>query len=461
MPDCELTPIRVRGKRYRNKNAMLKGRTQANDARLCCEPSTKPIKRKFWEDTPSRYDKTVKSVKAEGPKICHLEALPAELIEKIFLDSLELNLARASPHFGAILSRKRIYKVLTFLAFFNDPKPEDKTGSDYISDIIRPLTYGPLNISEQKSLQNEVLSCRWFNLSLFKECQRDMFSAVLQKFFFGLEPCGSEMVLDPQWRDALNCDLNEDPLHWNISLQATDRRNEPGRLHISCITVTVTSESTGALQFLPVAVRAIPDKFFAEQPWTEEKFRLLHYLLLFTPYGFMQNAPKYMYTFPPVLDISRERIQDCIHHAIMQKNIWSLSELLAWDERAHRNVSKIYPSGYGIRGEYFVTAVKQSDDPGLLQVLLRAHAESIPYDDPDITAWALRQKNREFGQWLLSYMIEVPARRRDGRLLFSGGWALRHDRRDGHDFPDDADCYVWWAHFEKYVKDRLPAGGIG
>ncbi|OAX81077.1 hypothetical protein ACJ72_04581 [Emergomyces africanus] len=460
MPDRGLTPIRVRGKRHRDLGT-LKAQTQANNEYISCHLSTKRIKRKFREQVlPSRYDlKAVKAVKVDGAKICNLEALPAELIEKIFLDSLELNLARASPRFGAILSRKRIYKILTFLAFFNDSKPNDNTGSDYISKIVRPLTYGSLSISAQVSLQKDVLSCRWFNLPLLKECQRDMFSAALQKFVYGPEPCGIEIVLDPKARDALNNHLDEDPVHWNTTLKVTGSCNKSGDLHISCTTIAFTSETAATVQFLPVAVRAIPDKFF-DQPW---KFRLLHHLLLFTPYGFMPNAPKYNNALPPLplLDISRERIQDCIYHAIMQKNIWILTEFLAWDERAHREVRKTRSYGYEIRGDYFIAAVKQSENPGLLQVLLRAHAESIPYDDPDITAWALRQKNHKFGQWLLRYMIEVPARRRDGHPLFSGGWALRQERGGGHDFPDDPDCYVWWDDFEKYVKNRLPTGQMG
>ncbi|KKZ63265.1 hypothetical protein EMCG_02385 [[Emmonsia] crescens] len=463
MTDSDLTPIRVKGKRYKksplstDKNATQKGRTRSSDKNLPHRRSGRPIKKKCREKIASRGDKRVK---VESTKICHLEALPVELIEKIFLDSLELNLARASPRFGAILSRKRVYKILTFLAFFKDSIPKDNSASEYISNILRPLEYVPLDINAQKSLQNDVLSCRWFNLPLFKECQRDMFYSTLQKFVFGPQPCGIGMVLDTLGEDILNDHLNEDPVHWKMSFQGTDGWNKSRSLYIYPQRVAVTCDTFGILHFFPMVVWTIPDKFFAGQSWTEEKFRLLHYLLVFTPYGLSPDAPEYLQPSPSSFDISRDRIQDCIHYAIMEGNVWILSELLSWDEMAHPFRGRD-PSGYGIRGEHFVTAVKRSEDPGLLQVLLRAHAESIPYDDPDITAWALRQKNYEFGQWLLSYMIEVPARRRDRHPLFSGGWARRHARSSRHDFPDDPGCYIWWADFEKYVRDRLPADEMG
>ncbi|KLJ10224.1 hypothetical protein EMPG_14395 [Blastomyces silverae] len=461
MADDDLTPIRVRGKRHRKPVSRDKeparGRQKHSGGKY--PPGrlpVKPSKRKVQENILARDGKRIKS---EGSKISHLEALPAELIEKIFLDSLEPNLARASPHFGAILSRKRIYKILTFLAFFNDHEsqelPPDDNVTPFISNILRPLKYVPLDVDTQKSLQHDILGCRWFTLSLLKECQRDMFYATMQKRFFG--PRAPPVTFDPAARDVLNRRLaEEDPVQWDMILPGTIWRDGLCALYICPSTISLMQPSGGA-HILPMVVWTIPDKFFERRPWTDEKFQLLHHLLMLTPYGLVLDVPIEIYPSLSSFNIPRERIQDCIHHAIMEENGWILSELLAWDERAHYYpINDANMPEYQIRGEHFITAAKRSEDPGLLQVLLRGDAESIPHDDPEITEWALRQKNGEFGEWLLGYLIEVPPRRQGGFPLFGGGWALRYRR--GGDFPDDSQCFDWWEDFEKYVEDRLPKG---
>ncbi|KAL2374564.1 hypothetical protein BDBG_06852 [Blastomyces gilchristii SLH14081] len=463
MGDDDLTPIRVRGKRHKIPVSQDKETARRRQKRRGKYPQgrvpVKPSKRKVQENIPPRDGKRIKS---EGTKISRLEALPAELIEKIFLDSLEPNLAWASPRFGAILSRKRIYKILTFLAFFNDHEPPELPPDDnvasFISNILRPLKYVPLDVDTQKSLQHDVLGCRWFTLPLLKECQRDMFYAAMQKRIFG--PSAPTVAFDPASRDVLNQRLGEeDPGQWNMILPGTIRRDDLCALYICPSTVSFM-EPSGVAHFLPMVIWTIPDKFFERRPWTDEKFQLLHHLLMFTPYGLVLDVPAEIYPSLSSFDIPRERIQDCIHHAIMEENVWILSELLAWDERAYNcAINGVDMPEYEIRGEHFITAVKRSEGPGLLQVLLRGGAESIPHDDPEITEWALRQKNGEFGEfgeWLLSYLVEVPPRRQGLFSLFEGGWALRYRR--GRDFPDDPQCYVWWEGFEKYVKDQLPKG---
>ena len=60
-----------------------------------------------------------------NPKLSNLESLPVELIEKIFLYSLNTNLPRASPHLAAALSSEQIYRLLILLAFFNNDEVYD------------------------------------------------------------------------------------------------------------------------------------------------------------------------------------------------------------------------------------------------------------------------------------------------------------------------------------------------
>ncbi|PGH11789.1 hypothetical protein AJ79_04690 [Helicocarpus griseus UAMH5409] len=450
MTDSGLTPIRVRGKRYKtpraaNKTVVQKGQAKTNKKTAAGLPSNK--KRKL-QDKCRLGDS--KRVKPAGRKISPLESLPAELIEKIFLHSLELNFARSSPHFGAILSRKRVLKILTFLAFFYDPRPDDNGAASYISNILRHLEYVPLDLDAQKSLQNGVINCRWFNLPLLKECKSDMFKATLEKFVFGRSFCGVGMVLEPSEMENLTKTLNRDPSDWEMQFQGTDRHDVPCTLGISAQKMNVASEIFTTLGFSPLAVWTIPGSFFMRTLWTEEAMDLLLYLLNHAPYDVVYTGPNCLRP-RTTIDISRDRVQDCIHDAIVGENPSNLWDLLSWDEKVQRIVHGHdrwgVPNGYGIRGEHFITAVHQTEDAGLFQVLLRAHAESMPYDDPEITAWAMRQRDREFGDWLLSYMIEVPARRRDHNPLFRGGFAA-----DGH--PDDPSCNTWWDRFEQYLIDR-------
>ena len=53
-----------------------------------------------------------------------IESLPVELIEKIFLHSLNVNLALASPYLASALSSERIYRLLILLAFWEDSKSD-------------------------------------------------------------------------------------------------------------------------------------------------------------------------------------------------------------------------------------------------------------------------------------------------------------------------------------------------
>ncbi|EEH48649.1 uncharacterized protein PADG_04728 [Paracoccidioides brasiliensis Pb18] len=471
MPNSNLTLIRVRGKRHKTsisavEDVARKARIANRNKSCSSRPSKNPVKHKHSDKIRLRDGSRAKMV--AGKRVGHLEALPVELIEKIFLHSLEFNFARVSPAFGALLSRMRVFRILTFLAFYNDPRPDDGRSAAYISNFLRPLEYVPLGPNAQKALQAEVINCPWFNLSLLKQCHRDVFHVTLQNFVFGDSTCSFGLVLDNPDFDLLTKHLDKNPEDWGAYFKGKDRHGESCHLKIQVHRVGVMSNVLWAPDFLPMVVWTVPDEFFAEKPWTEDKFCLLHSLLLYAPHDFLLSAPNYLRP-NTTIDISRDKIQGCIHHAITLENVRLLSMLLSWDERAHRYSSVLSPSTqntqnpesygtpgerYGIPGEHFVTATRQSEHPGLFQVLLRANAESIPYDDLEITSWAMRQGDRAFGDWLLNYMIDVPARRRDNSSLFSGGWATRFARHS-EDFPDDPDCYIWWDAFEKYVEGHV------
>ncbi|KAJ6065851.1 hypothetical protein N7444_001504 [Penicillium canescens] len=113
-----------------------------------------------------------------------IECLPPEIIEVIYLDALEVNFARASRVIAAAVSREAIYDIFMIQALWNDPQDcfrprysdrefvymdvrcikRDYQESPGFQSELRLAAYRPLLISDQKELQQKVMSCRWFNV---------------------------------------------------------------------------------------------------------------------------------------------------------------------------------------------------------------------------------------------------------------------------------------------------------
>lgn len=136
-----------------------------------------------------------------------LESIPAELVEKIFLYSLNVNLARASPYLAAAVSNERVYRLLILLAFWdNDISPphdseryvirkdgnvisrslalyEDsgahtcrKSQLFDIAHILRPLghNFTPLTYEGRKVLQSDIVWCRWCTIDRIRRQRPDL-----------------------------------------------------------------------------------------------------------------------------------------------------------------------------------------------------------------------------------------------------------------------------------------------
>ena len=93
-----------------------------------------------------------------------LERLPVELIEHIFLLTLEVNMARASPLIGRRLSHEPIYRVLILFSFFDDDRLNPVEERHFA-----PATYRPLSVEEKTRLQQGVLGCRWCTISRIRD----------------------------------------------------------------------------------------------------------------------------------------------------------------------------------------------------------------------------------------------------------------------------------------------------
>jgi hypothetical protein len=94
-----------------------------------------------------------------------LERLPAELIEQVFLHALEINMAKASPLLGRILSSESIYRILILFAFFLDCGAHPVEAKHFA-----PAAYRLLGFEEKLVLQQGVLECRWCTLARVRQC---------------------------------------------------------------------------------------------------------------------------------------------------------------------------------------------------------------------------------------------------------------------------------------------------
>ncbi len=173
------TPIRVRGKNTRDQSRKVSRQVLENGSST--KPRGRPLKlmstsishsaTSSHSSTPSTTCMTsstkrgkvkngsaspVKSRMQRSP----LESLPLELLQTIFLHSLNLQLPLISPYLAAALSSEHVYTELILNSF------SGVTAIGGVSDH-EPL-YPDLSSA---SLQTILMSRRWFTLDLLKKCQ--------------------------------------------------------------------------------------------------------------------------------------------------------------------------------------------------------------------------------------------------------------------------------------------------
>ncbi|KAF9891345.1 hypothetical protein FE257_004200 [Aspergillus nanangensis] len=103
----------------------------------------------------------------------HLESLPVELIQEIFLHCLEFNLPRASAYISRVLSNPMLYKWLIRLAF-SSSNESSKRNHFFAGDFLPPqLDFFTFRPSQRRDLQKDILNTRWCTLRLFRKCQRE------------------------------------------------------------------------------------------------------------------------------------------------------------------------------------------------------------------------------------------------------------------------------------------------
>lgn len=376
-------------------------------------------------------------------KLSRLESLPVELIEKIFLYSLNVNLPRCSQSISAAVSSERVYRALTLLALWDDSyaqrlltpaTPETSpstpelaaavTSEKEILRLLRPLDYVPLLRNERKHLQTNVLRCRWCTIERLLSYLPDLMRLTVQRHWLN----GSfQMTSDTLDNLRLLLAQKNDA----CSFKSTDKDENHYTLSITpFVSITVTCLETEHQTTHPIiGVLGIPDKLLGGTAagFSDNNARFLEIVRMASGFDRSDVAST-------DISFSREAIQQGIHTALIERHADVLTTLLKIDEYTFRseNTSATQTLPYTIPPEHFRTAVRVArDDPSFFQLLLRASAESLPGDDSEITQWAM-ELDGSFGPWLLDFMLQLPERIKaanndpvNGPMFYLGGVAAQ------------------------------------
>ncbi len=168
------TPIRIRGKnKHRPSKKSEQTSTTSNSSRslsqrtrgrplslsesspsstLSARPRSTPLKGTLKRQRVAAAQRISKKRKMH---LSALEALPAELLQTIFIMSMNLNLPHASPRLASILSSDHVYMQLCLVAFGGDETV--------------------LGLPEVSATRSAILGQPWLTFDLLQRCEAKHF----------------------------------------------------------------------------------------------------------------------------------------------------------------------------------------------------------------------------------------------------------------------------------------------
>lgn len=378
-----------------------------------------------------------------------LETLPVEIIEKIFLFSLNLELPRASPVLAAALSREQVYNLLIILAFWDDPMITDPLSAE-MAAMLAPLEYEPLGWEKRNNLQTAIFRCRWCTMARVRDQIPKILNLTLHRLWINT---GIEM--EPEQRAALDRFMkredittlvfkgkggtqdrleerikspsskshrflqNEGPHEYGLEVQP----NVCIRIHSPTVVGGITWPAIELREFPLRLLRGSNTGFAAEDVAFLEVLRLCSH-------NFYDGShePNYSAT-----RLNRTALHQGVKNAIRTENLEALVSLLKIDEYMYNfgprtqdpDTAEVYLP-YTIPSDHFVTVTRMGhSNPRLnlacFEALVRANAESIPTHSPEITQWTIenihlaeqnprmyRETNGNFARWLSDFILRLP-----------------------------------------------------
>ncbi|KAJ5166323.1 uncharacterized protein N7482_005104 [Penicillium canariense] len=371
-----------------------------------------------------------------------LEALPVEVLEQIFLYSLNLNLPRASPVIAAAVSREQIYSLLIILAFWDDPPTHRR--SDAMNRILTPLDYVPLTLDQRGQLQEAVLRCRWCTMARVREQIPTIMILTIHRQWINMG-----ITMEPAQQAALDrfMQRQDDTIRTFHGqgpplTRAAQLCQHPEMLRLSRIPGPHDYE----LHITPmvlVELRARTMKSIVAWP-ALSLIKFPDHLLRGRRTGFTPDDVMYLemlrmcsnnYTHidSPLIPsttttVNRTALHEGVGKAIRTQNYNALLSLLKIDEYIFRfnAVNQARPVFYTIPSDHFLTVTRVGrDKPHLnaafMEALIRASAESIPPNAPEILEWTLENVrltqrhpssyndiNGKLAHWLSNFVLRLP-----------------------------------------------------
>ncbi|KAI9042332.1 uncharacterized protein KD926_005627 [Aspergillus affinis] len=308
-----------------------------------------------------------------------LECLPAEIIQEIFLHSLEFNFPRVSRYIAGILSNTVIYTWLIRLAF-SSANEGSKRGLFTPDFLPAPLDFWALSTEERRDLQTDILACGWCTLPLIQKCQRQYVEQVIRRQMQDLEFCADDLpALAEMGRrfESLEGYEKDERLHGkgDMVLKAHDRTTEKEArvavwFHHGTVQILQPSRlyTRHDIFQLPdcsaVCPPRMPDKLLCP-PWTESKLEFLHLL----------STTAYIDE-----DSSLSRSKRVLRQLIRDRDLATFERLMQMQVMAQ---DYKYPQRWPVPTIIFRAALKYADerDDPFVRVLVNHCWEDIPGDD--------------------------------------------------------------------------------
>jgi len=321
--------------------------------------------------------------------LARLESLPVELLQSVFLYSLNVHLPLASPYLALALSSQHLYTRLVLLAF-----------SGIIQTGVEVVLHPALTSA---SLQTAVMSRRWFNLDMMRRCQ-----VIFAKEILEIERSNST------WESSddkiTEVDLGIDGVH------QTSRRSYQLRRDNSCKRVEVFQGVFGTSvhvlgAYFPSVYRfplcrttawmaqsenvLIPEKVL-HGPWTKEKLDLLEMLC--------SAGATVDWINTSAGEIAEQGLDD----AIMEGNLRVVKMLTQKPAYILREIKR-KNVGVKIETRHARLAVLEAGcDLDIVEALVQHPDSTIDLNDDQIVAWAVKHnlEGDERGSYLLDRLFD-------------------------------------------------------
>lgn len=116
--DCRKHPIDNESDTIKHRQKRPRNKTNSVSATASTGRQTRSV-------TAAQQRQKLAIEKANNRTLSTIERLPVELLEKIFIYSLNVNFARSSPYLAAAVSNERVYRLLILLAFWDNDERYD------------------------------------------------------------------------------------------------------------------------------------------------------------------------------------------------------------------------------------------------------------------------------------------------------------------------------------------------